>query len=67
MNVVIRSARSALLTALFVLTLGTGAALGQDFTVNLKDTDIQEDRTFLHLLICFGNRNKKQTLEFFNE
>ena len=42
MNVVIRSARSALLTALFVLTLGTGAALGQDFTVNLKDTDIQE-------------------------
>jgi general secretion pathway protein D len=41
-NVVTRSARKALLTALFVLTLGAGAALAQDFTVNLKDTDIQE-------------------------
>jgi general secretion pathway protein D len=41
-NVVTRSARKALLTALFVLTLGAGATLAQDFTVNLKDTDIQE-------------------------
>ena len=42
MNVVTRSARKALLTALLVLTLGAGATLAQDFTVNLKDTDIQE-------------------------
>jgi len=41
-NVVTRSARKALFAALFVLTLGSGAALAQDFTVNLKDTDIQE-------------------------
>jgi len=41
-NVVTRSARKALLTALLVLTLGAGATLAQDFTVNLKDTDIQE-------------------------
>jgi general secretion pathway protein D len=41
-NVVTRSARNALLAALFSLTLGAGAALAQDFTVNLKDTDIQE-------------------------
>ncbi len=42
MNSVNRSARRALLTALVVLTLGTGGALAQDFTVNLKETDIQE-------------------------
>ena len=42
MNVVTRSARKALFAALFVLTLGTGSAQAQDFTVNLKDTDIQE-------------------------
>ncbi|MBP6683550.1 MAG: type II secretion system secretin GspD, partial [Halioglobus sp.] len=42
MNSVNRSARKALLTALVVLTLGTGSALAQDFTVNLKETDIQE-------------------------
>ncbi len=42
MNVVTRSARNALLAALFALTLGTGTALAQDFTVNLKETDIQE-------------------------
>ncbi len=42
MNRVNRSARKALLTALVFLTLGTGGALAQDFTVNLKETDIQE-------------------------
>ncbi len=42
MNSVNRSARKALLTALVFLTLGTGGALAQDFTVNLKETDIQE-------------------------
>ncbi len=42
MNVVNRSARKALLTALVVLTLGAGGARAQDFTVNLKETDIQE-------------------------
>ncbi|MGL4565536.1 MAG: type II secretion system secretin GspD [Halioglobus sp.] len=42
MNRVNRSARNALLTALVFLTLGTGGALAQDFTVNLKETDIQE-------------------------
>jgi len=41
-NVVTRSARKTLFAALLFLTLGTGAALAQDFTVNLKDTDIQE-------------------------
>jgi hypothetical protein len=39
---VTRSARKTLFAALLFLTLGTGAALAQDFTVNLKDTDIQE-------------------------
>ena len=42
MNVVNRSARKTLLTALVVLTLGAGGAQAQDFTVNLKETDIQE-------------------------
>ena len=42
MNVVTRSARSTLLAALFALALGAGPALAQDFTVNLKETDIQE-------------------------
>jgi len=42
LNSVNRSARKALLTALVFLTLGTGGALAQDFTVNLKETDIQE-------------------------
>ena len=42
MNVVTRSARNALLAALLALTLVTGTALAQDFTVNLKETDIQE-------------------------
>jgi len=42
LNRVNRSARKALLTALVFLTLGTGGALAQDFTVNLKETDIQE-------------------------
>ncbi|MDH4041562.1 MAG: type II secretion system secretin GspD [Gammaproteobacteria bacterium] len=42
MKVVNRSACKALLTTLFVLALGTGGAVAQDFTVNLKETDIQE-------------------------
>jgi len=41
-KVVNRSACKALLTTLFVLALGTGGAVAQDFTVNLKETDIQE-------------------------
>jgi general secretion pathway protein D len=41
-NVVTRSARSTLLAALLALALGAGPALAQDFTVNLKETDIQE-------------------------
>ena len=42
MNVVNRSARKILLTVLVVLMLGAVGAQAQDFTVNLKETDIQE-------------------------
>ncbi len=42
MKVVNRSARGAALAALLFLVLGAGLAPAQDFTVNLKETDIQE-------------------------
>ena len=42
MNVVIRSVRSALFAAVISLVFGASAVVAQDFTVNLKDTDIQE-------------------------
>ncbi len=42
MNVVNRPARNALLAAVFALIVGAGAAVAQDFTINLKETDIQE-------------------------
>jgi general secretion pathway protein D len=41
-KVVIRSIRSALVAAFISLAVGAGAVMAQDFTVNLKDTDIQE-------------------------
>jgi general secretion pathway protein D len=41
-KVVIRSIRSALVAAMISLAFGTGAVVAQDFTVNLKETDIQE-------------------------
>jgi general secretion pathway protein D len=41
-NVVIRSARNALFAVVMSFVFGAGATLAQDFTVNLKDTDIQE-------------------------
>jgi general secretion pathway protein D len=41
-NVVIRSIRSALLAAFVSLAVGASAVMAQDFTVNLKETDIQE-------------------------
>jgi general secretion pathway protein D len=41
-KVVIRSIRSALVAAFISLAFGTGAVVAQDFTVNLKETDIQE-------------------------
>jgi general secretion pathway protein D len=41
-KVVNRPARGAVLAALLSLMLGAGVALAQDFTVNLKETDIQE-------------------------
>ena len=42
MKVVIRSIRSALVAAIISLAFGTGAVVAQDYTVNLKETDIQE-------------------------
>ena len=42
MKVVIRSVRSALVAAILSLAVGAGAVVAQDFTVNLKETDIQE-------------------------
>ena len=42
MKVVIRTIRSALMAAFISLALGPGAVVAQDFTVNLKETDIQE-------------------------
>jgi general secretion pathway protein D len=41
-SVLTRIARSALLAAAFAFVFGTGTVLAQDFTVNLKETDIQE-------------------------
>jgi general secretion pathway protein D len=41
-NVVIRSIRSALVVAFVCLAVGASAVMAQDFTVNLKETDIQE-------------------------
>jgi general secretion pathway protein D len=41
-KVVIRSVRSALVAAILSLAVGAGAVVAQDFTVNLKETDIQE-------------------------
>jgi len=41
-KVVIRSIRSALVAAIISLAFGTGAVVAQDYTVNLKETDIQE-------------------------
>jgi general secretion pathway protein D len=41
-KVVIRSIRSALVAAILSLAVGAGAVVAQDFTVNLKETDIQE-------------------------
>jgi general secretion pathway protein D len=41
-NVVIRSIRSVLLAAFVSLAVGASAVMAQDFTVNLKETDIQE-------------------------
>ena len=42
MKVVNRSARSALLAVAIALMVGAAPTFAQDFTVNLKDTDIQE-------------------------
>ena len=42
MNVRIRSFRAALGALLLSLYLAAGPAVAQDFTVNLKETDIQE-------------------------
>lgn len=42
MKVVIRSIRCVLVAAILYLAVGTGAVVAQDFTVNLKETDIQE-------------------------
>ena len=42
MKVVIRAIRSTLMAAFISLALGPGALVAQDFTVNLKETDIQE-------------------------
>jgi len=41
-KVVIRSIRCVLVAAILYLAVGTGAVVAQDFTVNLKETDIQE-------------------------
>jgi general secretion pathway protein D len=41
-KVVIRSVRSALVAVILSLAVGAGAVVAQDFTVNLKETDIQE-------------------------
>jgi len=41
-KIVDRSTRNALLAGLLALTLGAGVASAQDYTVNLKETDIQE-------------------------
>ena len=42
MSVLTRMARCALLTAVLASAFGVGPVLAQDFTVNLKETDIQE-------------------------
>ncbi len=42
MKVLIRSVRGALLAAFMSLAVVSGAVIAQDFTVNLKETDIQE-------------------------
>ena len=42
MKVLIRSVRSALLAVFMSLAVVSGAVVAQDFTVNLKETDIQE-------------------------
>ncbi len=42
MKVLIRSVRSALLAVFMSLAVASGAVVAQDFTVNLKETDIQE-------------------------
>ncbi len=42
MNVLTRSVRRALLAVFITLLSGAGTVVAQDFTVNLKETDIQE-------------------------
>jgi len=41
-NLVTRSVRAALCAVVLALLAGTGTVVAQDFTVNLKETDIQE-------------------------